>query len=335
MAKIAHVMYGRVRAVYDTDMTFEEWRLAHSPAMMFVDVTDTDAKVGDDVDLNDDGSYTIVPQEEWYRIAEKRLNNQNTFAEEKEIKLNELNNLVANTLLDAFMYRVTVGQRTFLAMEKQALAYINDNKRGRLLQELAKAECVDVQTMAERIMECHNKIADTNDRLIGYYEKWHPQGAYYYSVEHGGFRPAPERTQGTYSKYNSIDDKIDDFFYYTTYIKYGIGRTTYDAAQEIRNEEITLDEGKALCKKFDGEYPDRFEKEIFKYLSLDRQHFPWASQLFEQPRMDREYFMPLADRFRSPHLWKWEDNMWKLRYTPYEGDSEVLWGDPRGTHHEV
>lgn len=121
-------------------------------------------------------------------------------------------------------------------------------------------------------------------RYLGYYEKWHPQGAYYYSVEHGGFRPAPERTQGTYSKYNSIDDKIDDFFYYTTYIKYGIGRTTYDAAQEIRNEEITLEEGKALCKKFDGEYPDRFEKEIFQYLSLDRQHFPWASQLFEQPK---------------------------------------------------
>ena len=88
-------------------------------------------------------------------------------------------------------------------------------------------------------------------------------------------------------------------------------------------------------QKFDGEYPDRFEKEIFQYLSLDRQHFPWASQLFEQPKMDREYFMQLADRFRSPHLWKWEDNMWKLRYTPYEGDSEVLWGDPRGTHHEI
>ena len=44
--------------------------------------------------------------------------------------------------------------------------------------------------------------------------------------------------------------------------------------------------------------------------------------------------MHLADRFRSPHLWKWEDGMWKLRHTPYEGDSEVLWGDPRGTHHE-
>ena len=172
-------------------------------------------------------------------------------------------------------------------------------------------------------------------RYLGYYEKRHPQGAYYYAVEHGGFRPAPERTQGTYSKYNSIDDKIDDFFYYTTYIKYGIGRTSYDAAQEIRNGEITLEEGRALCKKFDGEYPDRFEKEIFRYLSLDKQHFPWASQLFEQPRMDRDYFLHLADRFRSPHIWKWEDGRWKLRATPYTGDSEVLWGDPAGTHHEM
>ena len=77
-------------------------------------------------------------------------------------------------------------------------------------------------------------------------------------MEHGGFRPAPERTQGTYSKYNSIDDKIDDFFYYTTYIKYGIGRTTYDAAQEIRNGEITLDEGKALCQKVRRRVPRPF-----------------------------------------------------------------------------
>lgn len=90
---------------------------------------------------------------------------------------------------------------------------------------------------------------------LGYYLKWHPQGAYYYSVEHGGFKPSPERTQGTYSKYNSIDDKIDDFFYYTTYIKYGIGRTSYDAAQEIRNEEITREEGVALASAMTANSP--------------------------------------------------------------------------------
>ena len=61
---------------------------------------------------------------------------------------------------------------------------------------------------------------------LGYYLKWHPQTCYYYSVEHGGFEASPERTPGTYSKYNSIDDKIDDFRYYTTFVKFGIGRAS-------------------------------------------------------------------------------------------------------------
>ena len=58
---------------------------------------------------------------------------------------------------------------------------------------------------------------------LGYYLNWVPQETYYYSVNNCGFRPRPFRTQGTYSKYNSIDDKIDDLHYFTTFIKFGIG----------------------------------------------------------------------------------------------------------------
>lgn len=149
---------------------------------------------------------------------------------------------------------------------------------------------------------------------LGYYLKWHPQSAYYYSVEHGGFKASPERTPGTYSKYNSIDDRIDDFHYYTTFIKFGIGRATYDAAQEIRSRDITRDEGVALVNKFDGEFPERFADEIFRYLSLSEKEFPGVSQVFEQPVMDRAYFDNLTDSFRSPHLWKREGDRWLLRY---------------------
>lgn len=109
---------------------------------------------------------------------------------------------------------------------------------------------------------------------LGFYLKWHPQGCYYYSVENGGFEASPERTPGTYSKYNSIDDRIDDFHYYTTFIKFGIGRATYDAAQEIRSGDITRKEGIALIKRFDGEYPERFADEIFSYLSIPIKEFP-------------------------------------------------------------
>lgn len=149
---------------------------------------------------------------------------------------------------------------------------------------------------------------------LGYYLKWHPQSAYYYAVEHGGFKASPERTPGTYSKYNSIDDRIDDFHYYTTFIKFGIGRATYDAAQEIRSRDITRDEGVALVRKFDGEFPERFADEIFRYLSLSEKEFPGVSRVFEQPVMDRAYFDNLTDSFRSPHLWKRDGDRWVLRH---------------------
>lgn len=165
------------------------------------------------------------------------------------------------------------------------------------------------------------KRVSTEVHYLGYYLRWHPQGAYYYSHEHGGFEASPERTAGTYSKYNSIDDKIDDFHYYTTYIKFGIGRATYDASQEIRNEEITRDEGVALVKRFDGEWPERFADEIFRYLSLDKNEFPKASGKFASTRMDKDYFMSLCDQFRSPHLWRRDAGQWALRRTVWSENS--------------
>jgi N-acetyl sugar amidotransferase len=153
---------------------------------------------------------------------------------------------------------------------------------------------------------------------LGYYLKWHPQSCYYYAVEHGGFQPSPERTPGTYSKYNSIDDRIDDFHYYTTGVKFGIGRASYDASQEIRSSDIDRDEGVALVKRFDHEYPQRFANEIFRYLSMPEKEFPRASKMFEEPIMTEQYFSRLADNFRSPHLWKWVGNNWQLRHAVWD-----------------
>lgn len=196
------------------------------------------------------------------------------------------------------------------------------NLGGVSVKELVEDFKVDLTDLEVYMPADQEQIDKKNVQVhyLGYYLKWHPQGAYYYSVENGGFKPSPERTPGTYSKYNSIDDKIDDMHYYTTWIKFGIGRATYDAAQEIRNDEITREEGVALVKKFDGEWPARFEKDIFDYLSMDEKHFPQISKLFEQPIMDKEYFLHLADRFRSPHLWKYENGVWKLRHTVFENN---------------
>lgn len=137
-------------------------------------------------------------------------------------------------------------------------------------------------------------------RYLGYYLKWVPQEVFYYSVKNCGFIPRPFRSAGTYSKYSGIDDKIDDLHFYTTYIKFGIGRATYDVAQELRNGHLSIEEGKRLIKKYDGEFPDRYFLEIMKYLNFDP-----------------EEFLQLVDKFRSPHLWKKTKKKWMLRYTSY------------------
>jgi hypothetical protein len=159
---------------------------------------------------------------------------------------------------------------------------------------------------------------------LGYYMKWHPQRNYYHAVEHGSFEASPERTPGTYSKYNSIDDKLDDLHYFTTYTKFGIGRATYDASQEIRSGDITRQEGIALVKRFDGEFPERFIDDLFRYLSIDPKEFSDASKMFEMPIMDRNYFMYLVDKFRSPHLWKYVNGNWRLRYNVWDEKHEIV-----------
>ena len=133
---------------------------------------------------------------------------------------------------------------------------------------------------------------------LGYYLKWDPQECYYYAVENTGFQPNPTRTEGTYSKYSSIDDKIDPFHYFTTFIKFGIGRCTYDAAQEVRNGKMTRKEAVYLVNKYDAEFPNKYFREFLDYIDTSEQEFH-----------------RIIDEHRSPHLWKRNaDNTWSLKH---------------------
>ena len=131
---------------------------------------------------------------------------------------------------------------------------------------------------------------------LGYYLKWTPQENYYYSVENAGFQANPVRTEGTYSKYNSLDDKFDGLHYYTTYIKFGLGRASYEASQEIRNRHLTREEGVVLANRFDGEFPEAFFHETMDFIGMEPQRFK-----------------DLCDEFRSPHLWAKNNGNWELR----------------------
>lgn len=162
------------------------------------------------------------------------------------------------------------------------------NEYGLTLNDLEPYFPVDVEELTK---------AQIDVRYLGYYIKWTPQESYRYSAEHAGYKEDSERSEGTYIKYNSLDDKIDGLHYWTTYIKFGLGRASYDASQEIRNHIITREEGVALVHRYDGEFPKKYFKEVLEYID-----------------MAEEKFFGLVDKFRPPHLWEKVNGQWGLKY---------------------
>jgi hypothetical protein len=133
---------------------------------------------------------------------------------------------------------------------------------------------------------------------LSYFLRWIPQENYYYSVKHVDFQANEERTNGTHTKYVSLDDKTDGFFYYTSFIKFGIGRTMLESAEEIRHGHTTKEEGVSLIEKFDGEYPTKYEQEFYDYIE-----------------MNKDEFTEICDKFRPDHIWQRKSNRWVLRKT--------------------
>ncbi|MDG6218098.1 MAG: N-acetyl sugar amidotransferase [Candidatus Thermoplasmatota archaeon] len=135
---------------------------------------------------------------------------------------------------------------------------------------------------------------------FSYYHKWVPQENYYYCAENTGFQANPDgRSEGTYSKYASLDDKLDGLHYWLGFLKFGIGRATSDAAHEIRDGHITREEAVSLVNRYDGEFPIKYFKESLNYLGINEQ-----------------IFMDIIEKYRhsSPHLWEKIDDEWRLKH---------------------
>jgi len=149
----------------------------------------------------------------------------------------------------------------------------------------------------------HEEIIKNNTEIhfLSYYKFWDPQENYYYCHENTGFIANTERSEGTYSKYASLDDEIDGFHYYLSYIKFGIGRATSDAAHEIRDGKITREEGVALVKRFDHERPKKYFQEFLEYCSTTEDEVE-----------------AVIDSWRSDHLWYRDGDEWKLRHTVWQ-----------------
>ena len=85
--------------------------------------------------------------------------------------------------------------------------------------------------------------------------------------------------------------------FYLAYIKFGHGRCQSDAAHEIRDGHITREEGVALVKKYDGEFPKKYYQEFLDYCNISEQEFN-----------------EIIDSWRGEHIWKYKNSKWILKH---------------------
>lgn len=177
---------------------------------------------------------------------------------------------------------------------QQLLQYGLETKEYLNRDDYAESDLMFYETPSVEELE---RVGIKGKYFYSYFHKWTPQENFYYCVENTGFKPNSERSEGTYSKYASLDDKMDGFHYFMRYIKLGLGRCMEDAAHEIRDGHLTREEGIALMDRYEGEFPHKYFFEFLEYLDISESHF-WE----------------VVDSWRLPHLWEKDGQDWRFKH---------------------
>ncbi len=135
---------------------------------------------------------------------------------------------------------------------------------------------------------------------FGYFFPWDVYDNYDLIRSKMDFRTAARgRTDGTFTDFDSLDDTIDDVYYYLQFVKFGFGRATRDASRQIYRGRLTREEGLELARQYDAEFPSTFFQENLDYLGVTEPEFT-----------------DVIDRHRNTEIWKFEGNQWILRHPP-------------------
>ena len=135
---------------------------------------------------------------------------------------------------------------------------------------------------------------------FAYFFKWSMFENYQFINSKIDFRTTPfGRTEGTFTNFDSLDDKTDDLYYYMQFIKFGFGRAVRDACRMIQNNQLSRHEALGHVRQYDDEFPNQHYDDVLEYLGLT------TEQLVE-----------IVDQHRNPEIWTKGENQWMLRHPP-------------------
>lgn len=163
-------------------------------------------------------------------------------------------------------------------------------------------DVIDERDLSPYIYPDLNEVEDVGVQAMyfSYFFRWSMLENYEYLKNKIDFRLAENgRTQGTFTNFDSLDDKIDNLYYHMQYVKFGFGRATRDACRMINNNQMDRATALQHVRDYDHEFPSQDHAAHLDYLN-----------------MDEAEFLETIDRHRNSEIWTQEGNEWRLKYTP-------------------
>jgi N-acetyl sugar amidotransferase len=119
--------------------------------------------------------------------------------------------------------------------------------------------------------------------FLGHYFFWDARKQLEIVKKHGFAVKEDGPTEGTYTNYENLDEKLVGLHDYLKFVKYGFGRATDHACIDIRNKRLTREEGKKLVMQHDGKYPHYAVSDFIKYSGLSKQEIDEVIDSYTNP----------------------------------------------------
>ena len=126
--------------------------------------------------------------------------------------------------------------------------------------------------------------------FLGYFLRWNIKEQLK-KVRDLGFTLHDGPSEGTFTNYENLDNKIQGIHDYFKWLKFGYARATDGASVQIRLNWINRADGMKLVKEYEGKLPEKYLDEFLK-----------------QWDMSRDEFLQITEKFTNKELFKKDEN---------------------------
>ena len=212
--------------------------------------------------------------------------------------------LMSHCMLHALPIRIAIELKVPMTLlgENAALEYsgstsINEKKmslkwfenyasnKGMTPKKFSKLFKISYENLKMYDLPSITDLKKTHPVFCSYFFKWSSENNLKIAKKFG-FKSLKRNAEGTYRSYVGIDEKINRIHQYFKLLKFGYGRATDHACEDIRNNKISRKKGIQLVKKYDRvKLSNYFINDFIKFINIDLKTFTKTLQKYKNKKI--------------------------------------------------